>query len=69
MSTLIKSIVTIIIAIISALILLISISIAGTSHTISENSRDIVATRGFASLIIGTIVVILIWLPWKKIIK
>jgi xanthine/uracil permease len=65
----IKIFTTIFIAIITGLSFIVFISIAATSHKISDDSRDNAETRAFLSLIVGVLIIISIWIPWKRIIN
>ena len=62
-----KILFTFIIAIISGFIFIVGISAAGSSHHISKSAREDASFLGFASIILGIILIFVIWAPWKKI--
>lgn len=41
-------------------------AIAGSSHNISVNSRETAIQNENVALIVGPIIIVCIWLPWKK---
>ena len=67
--TIVKTLFTVVTLIVAAFIFLVSVSIAGSSHNISAESRDNAMTRGFLAIGFSIALVVLIWIPWGEIIK
>lgn len=65
--TFLKIIFTILIVIVAGFIFLAGLAGAASSHNISMSARETGIIRGFVALFIGIILIVLIWLPWKKI--
>jgi hypothetical protein len=64
-----KIIGTILILLAIAFYFIIGISIASSSHNISMVDRENAIIKSKTVLIIGIILIIAVWLPWKKILK
>jgi len=47
-------------------IYLMSIAIASSSHNISMTDRNDAVRNGYIAFILGPILILCIWLPWKK---
>jgi heme/copper-type cytochrome/quinol oxidase subunit 3 len=68
--TFIRILLTIAIVVVTSLIFIIFVSIAGTSHhDISAESRNNAITRGFLTIGLGIVFVVVVWVPWGQIIK
>ena len=65
----IKFLVTVVIIIVAGLLFIIGVAIAGSSHNVSSGARDFAMNRGVISVIVGIIIIIAIWIPWKRILK
>lgn len=48
---------------------LMSVAIAASSHNISSEDREAAMVHAYIALIVGPILIISIWLPWKKILN
>jgi hypothetical protein len=66
MKTVLQIIGTILTVILAAIIALLGPAVAGSSHNISMDSRDNAMLISRLALIIGPLLIIAIWFPWKK---
>jgi hypothetical protein len=62
-----KIILTILIILVAGFIFLAGLAGAASSHNISMSARENGIIIGFVALFIGLILIVLLWLPWKKI--
>ncbi|WP_028982444.1 hypothetical protein [Sporocytophaga myxococcoides] len=64
-----KIIVTIIIVLYIPFSFLLDTAIGASSHNIPFKSREDAERHLYISLVVGVIFIILIWLPWKRILN
>ncbi len=67
--TFVRIILSIAIVVITGLVFIVFVSIAATSHNISAESRDDAIIRGFLTIGLGIVFVVMVWVPWRQIIK
>ena len=59
---------TLIIVLVISFYTLMGLAIASSSHNISSEDRSNAMSEGNLAIIIGLLSIVLIWLPWKKIL-
>gem|GEM_PF-6875567 len=67
--TFVRIILTIAILVITSFVFIVFASIAETSHNISGESRDNAMIRGFLTIGVGVTPIVVVWIPWRQIIK
>lgn len=62
----IKIVVTLLLVLCAGLYFLLNIAIAGTSHTMSDESRTSAIQRGWTGIAFAVVLTVLLWIPWHK---
>ena len=69
MSKILKIIATLIIVLTAGFVMLLAVAIAGSSQSISEESRKESVAWGIVALCAGPVLIVLVWLPWRRLLK
>ena len=64
-----KIIATVLIILAVGLLFLIGVAMASSSHNISMTSREDAIETADMALVVGPILILAIWLPWKRLFK
>jgi uncharacterized membrane protein YidH (DUF202 family) len=64
-----KIIGTVLIILAVGLLFLLAVAIASSSHNISMASRESSVEKANIALVVGSILILAIWFPWKRLFK
>jgi hypothetical protein len=63
-----KIIGTLIIVAVAGFEFIVGIAVAASSHDISLEARENAVTEGEIAVVLGIVLIVAIWVPWKKLI-